>query len=170
MLIGFGHAAGVGKDEAARSLVENHGFTRLAFADPVREVAYQSNAEIRRLVDLHGWERVKRVYPAVRLHLIDLGDAMRRHLWAGVLIEAVFHQMHEGMDYVISDVRYPAEVQSVIDHGLAVKINRPGHEPGHNTADQALAGFVGWSDVIDNDGSLEDLAAKVSALVTVSAL
>lgn len=167
MLIGLGHAARVGKDTAAEILVERHGFTRLAFADALRDVAYESNPDVRRLVDYHGWDTAKVAYPKVRQYLIDLGNACRNHISPDVWVEAVFNQILAGRDYVISDVRYPNELHAIVDHGgVAVKITRPGIEPMENVADQALAGFCGWGQVVENGGTQDDLAEALSALVT----
>lgn len=166
MLIGLGHTARVGKDTAAEMLVEDHGFQRIAFADALRNMAYESNRSVRKLVDEVGWDTAKVVYPSVRQYLIDLGNGARRALGEDVWINAVFAQMHSDDDWVISDCRYPNEVQAILDHGgMVIKITRVGIQPLNNVADQALAGWTGWSAEIHNDGSLDDLRASVTHLL-----
>lgn len=166
VLIGFGHAARVGKDSSARILVEEYGFTSMAFADALRSVAYESNPAVRRLVDLEGWEVAKTVYPTVRQYLVDLGNACRRNIGCDIWVDAVFAKVDSNRDFVITDVRYPNEVQRVLGHGgLAVKVTRPGIEPMDNVADQALAGYCGWSTELINDGTLADLKVKVADLL-----
>lgn len=166
MLIALGHTARVGKDETAKILVADHGFHQLAFADALRAMAYESNRSVRKLVDEVGWDTAKVVYPSVRQYLVDLGNGARRTLGEDVWINAAFAQMHDGEDWVISDARYPNEVAAVLDHGgIVVKITRIGVEPLPNVADQALAGWAGWTAEIHNDGTLDDLRASVAALL-----
>ena len=59
MLIGLGHTARVGKDTCANILVEHHGFTAVAFADALREFVYNTNEQVRAIVDHMGWEHGK---------------------------------------------------------------------------------------------------------------
>lgn len=166
MIIGAGHAAQVGKDTLADILVKDHGFTRLAFADALKQLVYETMPSVSFLVDLYGWENGKTVYPAqVRQPLVDVGNAARRILGEDVWLNAVALQIESGRDYVISDTRYPNEVEWVKQHGIAVKITRPGFAPLSNVADQALADYADWDHTIDNDGSVDDFAAKVDKLL-----
>lgn len=166
MIIGLGHEHGVGKDEAAAVLVRDHGFVRLSFADVLRGIAYDSDHATRRIVDLEGWDVAKRAYPAIRNHLDDLGRALRRHVGANTLVDAVFGRMVPDTHYVIPDTRHPNEVAAVQDHGgIVVKITRPGATPLANGHDDALAGFTGWDAEIQNDGTLDDLRASVTHLL-----
>lgn len=171
MIVGVGHVARAGKDSFAAALVERHGFVRIAFADALREVAYGSNPFIRSTVDQHGWEASKTIYPGVRRYLVDLGNACRQKLGEDVWIQALGRQLEPGVDYVIPDVRYPNELawlQQVIwpypARGIAVKVNRPGVDPLPNVADQALADCTEWDHVVANDGTLDDLADKATAI------
>jgi dephospho-CoA kinase len=172
MIIGVGHVARVGKDEVAKILVEHHGFTRLAFADALKQLVYETQPEVRAMVDRVGWEQGKTVYPDhVRKPLVDVGNAARRILGENVWVNAVAAQVEPGRDYVIPDTRYMNEIRWVQKHcgangfGYVVKVNRPGVEALPNVADQALANWDGWDGVIENDGSLSDLKVKVEKLL-----
>jgi dephospho-CoA kinase len=49
MIIGLSGYSRSGKDEVAKILVEDYGFTRIAFADKIRELLYEMNP----IVDTH---------------------------------------------------------------------------------------------------------------------
>lgn len=169
MIIGVGHAAQVGKDSFGDALVRYHGFTRLAFADVLKSLVYDSDYRVRWLVDRYGWEDAKVKYPRqVRRALVDVGFAARTHLGPDVWLNAVTRQIEANpcRDYVITDVRYPNELRWVLDvSGIAVKINRPGHGALDDVADRALADSSDWSAVVENDGTLDDLTIEAGAIV-----
>ena len=165
-IIGLGHHAGSGKDALAEILVREHGFVRLAFADPLRAVVKDTNPVVRRLVDQFGWEYAKRHYSAPRRALETTGKACRRVLGGDVFIRSVFSKMEQDGRYVISDCRWPLEAEAILSAGgLLVKVTRPGAQPQDTESDHALDGFDGWDAEIVNDGSLDDLSAKAEELL-----
>jgi hypothetical protein len=166
VLIGLGHTARVGKDTVAGILVAQHGFERLALADPLRDLLYDIDPVVRRTVDELGWDEAKVVYPRVRERQIEVGNAARRRLGADVLIRAAFNRIDPAADWAISDVRYPSEAEAVAAAGgRLVRVVRPGVTPGDDVADRALRDFDGWDAVIVNDGTLEDLCDSGAAVV-----
>jgi hypothetical protein len=166
VIVGVGHVARTGKDTFAAALVEGHGFTRLAFADALRNVAYESNPSTRTLFDEVGWEQAKTIYPGVRQYLIDLGTACRRHIALDVWIQAVDRQIEPGRDYVVTDVRYPNELEWLQARGgISVRVDRPGVVALPNAADQALVGCDTWAEVIRNDGTVDDLVRRAGLFV-----
>ena len=167
MLIGAGHAAQVGKDSLADILVKNHGFTRLAFADALKQLVYETNTEVRKLVDVMGWEASKVAHPAaVRQPLVDVGNSARRILGEDVWVRAVMDQIVPGRSYILSDCRFINEIEWIKGlGGSAVRIDRPGFAPLSNVADQALVGYAGWDYIIENDGALSDLKSKVEVML-----
>jgi hypothetical protein len=117
-------------------------------------------------VDNHGWEQAKEVEPEVRQYLIDLGQALRKHLGENILVDAVFDQMKPEGKYVISDLRFEDEVETVLAAaGHTVHITRPGFPPGLDAADQALVNYTDWDHELVNDGTLEDLAENVGSVL-----
>lgn len=92
-LVGLIGKKRVGKDTFAAVLVEEFGFARVAFADPLKEMALTIDPIVHvgygwdddglayglgELVEQHGWEAVKDHYPAARRFLQRLGDGVRQ--------------------------------------------------------------------------------------------
>lgn len=165
MIVGLGHSARVGKDTVARFLVERHGFVRLAFADAVRDLVRRIDPMVSVLVAIDGWEKAKDQTPEVRTRLVKVGMACREVIGPDVWLNALAHKIEPGPDYVISDVRFANELAWIHDHGVAVKITRPGFEPLGDAADTALAEADTWDYTIDNSGDLLALEELVDELV-----
>ena len=168
MIVGFGHQAQVGKDTAAGMLVARHGFTRLAFADILKEVLYDINpivapvgiVRLQDVVDDDGWDVAKGMTETRRL-LQDLGVAARWHLDENVWVTPIVGQMvnNPGHRFVVSDVRFPNEFRALQDNNaLMVKITRTGVESnaGQHLSETALDNAE-WDWVVPNDGTLLEL-------------
>jgi hypothetical protein len=100
----------VGKDTFAAVLVEEFGFARVAFADPLKEMALTIDPIIHvgngwdddglayglgELIEQRGWEAVKDHYPAARRFLQRLGDGVRQfdpEFWVRAGMEAAESQ------------------------------------------------------------------------------
>jgi hypothetical protein len=110
MLIALFGPPGAGKDTVAKRLVEQHGFVRVAFADKVRELAYEVlNAYWKSVITEVGWERAKRNDPEIRKLLERVGDGTRRVLGDDVWIDAIRYQvlntLRNNGNVVITDLR-----------------------------------------------------------------
>jgi hypothetical protein len=140
MLIALFGPPGAGKDTVAKRLVEQHGFVRVAFADKVRELAYEAlEPQSRRCIDDIGWDRAKREFEFYREHLERVGDGARKVLGESVWIDAVYDQVDELLaidkNVVITDLRKQNELELVNglsgdwDYDCTVwHITRPGYE------------------------------------------
>ena len=142
MIIGLSGYAGAGKDTVADILVREHGFTRVAFADKLKEFAYNVNPIIdvdtwqdewepsnfgaypvflRDVVDSIGWDEAKRRFPGVRQALQRTGVAAREtfgeDFWVDQVadhIEATPGSFIRGaVNWVIPDVRFPNEARYI---------------------------------------------------------
>ncbi len=176
-LIGWSGYAGSGKDTAALLLVDL-GWTRLSFADVLREFALAVDplipltpmltCRLSQLVTKMGWENAKRTYPEVRQLLQRLGtDAGRRLLGTDVWVNAAFERVPAGAPVTATDVRFPNEAEAIRARGgIVVRVERPGTYPinGH-PSETALDSFE-FDAVLVNDGTVLDLHAKVAALLT----
>lgn len=138
-LCGFAQS---GKDTAAGFLVER-GWTRLAFADILRESLYNLNpiielkytndagdmwTRVRNIVDSKGWDVAKVNYPEIRQLLQRLGTEVGRELYGeNFWVDRVMNQVTHPGRYVITDVRFPNEEIAVHKAGGRLfRINRGG--------------------------------------------
>ena len=142
-LVGLTGKKRSGKDTFAAVLVEEFGFTRVAFADPLKDAALALNPivdvttivsngyavpdtlRLRDAVDEFGWERAKEI-PEVRRTLQEYGHGIRGidpDFWiraAKTRIAAIDDPV------VVTDVRYLTEADAIRElGGLIVKTIRP---------------------------------------------
>jgi len=139
MLVALFGAPGAGKDTVAKRLVEQHGFVRVAFADKVRELAYEAlELQSRRCVDDIGWDRAKRQFEFYREHLERVGDGARKvfgpEFWIDAIRGEVNNLLGMGKSIVITDLRKESEmwyVHTMEPLGYNAKmwyVTRPGCE------------------------------------------
>jgi uncharacterized protein with PIN domain len=142
MILGLTGYAGVGKDTAAEYLVKEFNFTRVAFADKLRQLAYNINPYIHHevpglshrlvgIVDEMGWDRAKREIIAIREFLQGTGHGARLTFGDPFWIQAAFTpEVLQNTDIVVTDVRYENEVKYIADlGGYIIRIQRDGFGP-----------------------------------------
>lgn len=171
-----GHAR-TGKDSAARILVEEFGFSRYAFADPMREALLrldpyvEANAlgyvRLSQLVRYYGWEKAKS-HDDVRCLLQRFGTEAGRELhgencWVSILFLQLMKDAPERV--VITDCRFSNEAVAVREMGgIVVRICRPGTGPvNFHPSDLGLPPHL-IDHIIQNDGDLTQLANTVRRL------
>ena len=148
-LIGLTGYAGAGKDAAAAGLIEN-GWTRVALADPLKDVA-------RAL----GWDGNKD--DSGRAFLQTLGESVRNNVHRDVWVWAA-KQRIESVDgpVVVTDVRYPNEADMIHElGGVLVRIDRPGVGPINGHESESFVASLPADRVIVNDGTLNDLVERL---------
>lgn len=170
----------VGKDLIASTLIEKHGFERIAFADKLRAVALGADPYVKcpplklptnpwrylrlsAVVEAIGWEAAKG-YLDVRRLLERLGtEGVRDNLGYSTWIDAAFADVKPGGRYVFTDCRFENEADAVIERGGSVwRVERPGYEADSSHVSQAVLIPPEKIDrVIVNDGSRADLRRKV---------
>ena len=157
-IIGLSGYARSGKDAAAKVLVEEFGFTRVAFADKLREVLYALNPIVesyfwypdppngldskpedgtgiflQEVIDSVGWDGYKetRYGPEIRRLLQRLGtEAGRKTLWDSIWIDAALTGYPDDAKIVVTDCRFPNEAQAIYDRGGKMwRIKRNGVGP-----------------------------------------
>jgi hypothetical protein len=175
-LCGFG---GVGKDTVAQLLVENHHFTKRAFADKLREFALfldsylpEAQGKYSDLERCGGYEQAKRTHPCVRQYLVTIGEACRKTFspthWIDMCLARA--TLCHGDAIVISDVRYPNEVEAIHQAGGVIwRIHRPDCEAAHPTEAASIAKCKADFE-LNNDGTIEDLKEKVNYQVSKAKL
>jgi hypothetical protein len=175
--VGLHGYAGAGKDSVAK-ILGDYGYTRVAFADKLREALYVLNPvvltdadgdyiRIQDIVDDIGWEEAKRKYPEIRRMLQVIGTEVGREMIdQNVWVDAAFKGLDKDKKYVFTDLRFENEHQAIDSRlGLLIKIERPGIGAvnGHKS-EKPLPDK--WFDArLVNDGTLEDLHTKVREIL-----
>ncbi|WP_329544686.1 hypothetical protein OG548_08185 [Streptomyces sp. NBC_01356] len=176
-----------GKDTAAAHLVRTRSYTRLAFADPLKEMVIDINpfvpasfgvtVRLRALIADVGWEYAKDHYPEVRRILQSVGQSVRERdedYWTSIVRRKISAAEEWNMPVVVSDVRYPSEafmlkargfrlVRIVRPNPITGKVHPPASEAARHSSETALDGFAA-DETIYNAGTIADLEARVSLL------
>lgn len=175
MIVGLTGYAQSGKDTVGEILVREHGFVRLAFADVLKATLLQLDPiglvvqsgrsfkawRVSELVAANGWEQAKQI-GQVRELLQKLGVSARENIDKDVWVDATFLNCDFDNNIVVTDVRFPNEVERIYaEHGDLWRITRPDVGPVNaHVSESALDEYEGeWT--IKNDGTVEDLSAKV---------
>ncbi len=172
MLVALFGPPGAGKDTVAKRLVEQHGFVRIAFADKVRELAYEMLEPIdREFIDEVGWERAKREYEYYRWILERVGDGARRVFGPDFWIDAVRGEVNNvlgmGKSVVITDLRKKNEmwyVHTMEPLGYDAKmwhVTRPGCEK--RPFDEWRPEWAAFT--IHNFGTVDELNQRVDEVL-----
>jgi len=163
MIIGLSGYAQSGKDTVAELLCLNYGYTRMSFAQPMRDAIYTLNPmveggnRVADLVDEYGWD-VAKANPEVRRLLQVFGTEVgRKQFGENFWVQKAFDKI-EGNKIVFSDVRFPNEAREIQQYGGQVwRINRHNHTPVNtHKSEHAMDNFM-FKHVIYNDGTLDDL-------------
>lgn len=137
--IGLIGKARSGKDTAANHLVRTRAYTRLAFADPLKEMALSIDpyiptgvgvtVRLSALIADVGWEYAKDHYPEVRRILQHTGQTVREYddeFWVATMRRKIDSALAWNIPVVVTDVRYPNEADMLRARGFKlVRIVRP---------------------------------------------
>lgn len=176
-VIGLMGQKGSGKDAFAEFLVLGHGYTRLAFADVMkdalmvidpyiptpREDGLYAFYRLSVLVKRDGWDVVKREYPEVRTLLQRFGTELGREVigedvWVNILEQHMKKLLLQGNEVVITDVRFENEAALVKRAGgMLVRIDRPGLEDSDQHKSEREWRNVPSDWTYGNDGTLEQM-------------
>jgi hypothetical protein len=172
MIIGLTGYAQSGKDSVANILVENYGYKRIAFADPIRKLLYEMNPTVKDggyrvqgVVDGYGWDVAKTAFPEVRNMLQSLGVGARKTFgdmfWVKQALSEL--QLFGEVNYVITDVRYPNEAKAIRDYDNSQiwRIKRSGVIPVNAHASETAMDGEKVDQIFLNNGTLEDLKVLI---------
>ena len=167
MIIGLSGYAQSGKDTVARTLVKEYGFTRIAFADKIRQLLYEMNPRIndrqlQQWVDLQGWDATKEI-SEVRMLLQNLGVGARKIMGELVWVKLAIMRLDSDKNYVVTDVRFTNEADWIkeVYGGHIWRVERPGVKPVNDHVSESELNAWNFDELIYNAGSLEDLAEIV---------
>ncbi|MFD7611002.1 hypothetical protein [Streptomyces sp. NPDC059828] len=132
-----------GKDTIAARLISRYAYTRIAFADPLKElalsvdpiVAYEPSGygplptRLSAVVQRYGWEKAKDRFPEVRRTLQRTGQAVRDQEsghWLSLALDKVAVADAWNLPVVVTDCRYPNEAEALKARGFRlVRVLRP---------------------------------------------
>lgn len=181
-IIGLSGYARVGKDEAAKVLVEEFGFTRVAFADKLRDVLYALNplvhptkenyftnhktpTTLQEVIADWGWDGYKEsIYSdEIRRLLQRLGtEAGRETLWDSIWVDAALTGHPEDAKLVVTDCRFPNEAQAIKERGgQVVRISRDGVGPANAHASETSLDDWNFDYKIENNAKTLDEYADI---------
>jgi hypothetical protein len=172
MIIGLSGYAQSGKDTVADYLVKNHGYTRVAFADGVRDFLYEINprlwinidtlTSIKYLVDSRGWDEAKKIEEVRRL-LQNVGVGARKQFGDLIWVNMVLNKINFTGNYVITDVRFKNEAAFIKkrDYATIWRVDRPGVGPVNDHVSEIEMDDWDFDCRFINDGSIESLEFQV---------
>lgn len=138
-LIGLIGNKRVGKDTFADYIVSNLGYKRLAFADPIKEVAkIIFNLDDKELDNINKESILSDFHISLRQFYQIFGTELMRNdifkylpnfpknIWIHTLLNKITKLKKEGFNkFVISDVRFKEEAYTIFDNnGILIKINK----------------------------------------------
>lgn len=179
MLIAFSGLLGSGKDTAAKILIDEYGFTKIAFADALRELLLAIDPEIsyedmwgltvRRFSQImreEGWDTAKRNYPEIRRLVQATGTEGIRNIfgedaWVNLLAKRYPDIADNNSRYVITDCRFDNEVAFVRDNGgLLIWVEREGVVSNGHAAESTHIKDLA-SIVLHNDATIDEFHEDV---------
>jgi hypothetical protein len=176
-----------GKDSVAAHLIKDYGFARYAFADVLKDAAlhldpivqveaqtaygygyggglyeYAEVVETRltEVVGAMGWDAAKAI-PEVRRTLQEYGMSIRAIDPLFWVRAAMGRLVHDTRPVVVTDVRFPNEVDAIRDKGgIIVRVTRPGANGDNHISERAL-NDTRADYTLNNDGTLTQLAYQI---------
>jgi hypothetical protein len=172
MIIGLSGYARSGKDTVAQYLIDEYGFAKYAFADPIKKAMYILNPKLgdlktyREMVDEYGLEVSKSASQEVRRLLQVFGTEVGRNIFGeNIWVDLCLNSIHSNRA-VISDVRFPNEADKIKERGGVVwRVNRPQVNALNSHASETSLDDYDFDCIIDNSGTLESLYLSVNTAI-----
>lgn len=184
-----------GKDTFAAPLLEEYGFQRVSYADPLRAAALRldplvgrpafrgnlspsHDVRLSQVVEELGWEKAKDLVPEVRRVLQRLGtDAVRTmdpDFWVRAAMREVdVRRLDLGARIIMTDVRFPNEADAIRERGgILLRLWRPeAIVADAHSSETALDDYPDDA-IVSNEGTPEELqgAARFFVETTLAAL
>ena len=167
MIIGIAGYKGSGKDSLGEILTTTFGWRKMSFAQPIKDLAHNTFGIDKAILSGTDGEREFRELPlpdwfnlSSREILQKVGMAFRENLHKDIWVRILENQYKVCKEHVvITDVRFPNEVEMINKHGFVVCVKRPGFNGDAHESEHALDGHS-FSYGFNNDGTKEALQAK----------
>lgn len=186
MIIGLVGYIGSGKGTVGDILVREHGYTKFAFADALKDAVAtiftwprgllegDSNASraFRERVDV--WWSHKFGYEVTpRLILQKFGtEACRNGIADNIWIAALEKRIHGYEDVVISDCRFPNEINFIRSAGGVIVRVKRGEDPSIEQLSKMHISETAWNKydpdfIVHNEGTKDELKNNVKTILTL---
>jgi hypothetical protein len=184
-VVGISGYARAGKDTAAAWFVNNHGYTRMSFADPIREalevinpkvmipgigyMTVKQSLSISEKVGDNGWEFLKESGEGIRGMLQRLGTEVGREMFSeDFWVEQALNRAPDGSKIVFADVRFPNEAEAIRSlGGKIIRVNREGVSAVNAHISETAMDDYSFDVVIENSGSIEEFHELIGCVVSV---
>jgi hypothetical protein len=174
-LLGLSGYARSGKDTAADYLVENYGYTKMSFADPMKQALLtldpnidfgEGRAHLSQAITV-GWDELKKNSSEIRPLLQRMGTEIGRAMWGeDFWVNAAINSIPDGSKVIFADVRFPNEAKAITDLGGQVwRIERDGVGPANSHVSETALDTYKFETVIQNSGSIEDFKNLLNGAV-----
>ncbi len=187
MLFAFSGFKNSGKDTAAKVLIEEYGFIKVAFADALREallildpwISYTeprlnipATARLSTIIASQGWDWAKNKVSEVRRLMQVFGTEVGRTLlgedvWVDILAKKIPDVRNPESRYVITDCRFLNEAQFVHTNlGDVCWITRPDvTSDGHKSESDEIIDVADY--YFANDSTIEELQEDIRFLMFI---
>lgn len=162
--------AGSGKSTAADHLVERFGYTRVKFADPIKDMLRAIGLDDRHIEgDLKEVPSDLLMKRTPRYAMQRLGTEWGRGLigpdfWVNVWKQRVQKYIDLGTTVVVDDCRFPNELRAIKElGGISLMLHRPGLVPIEKHISEQYILETDYE--ITNDRSIEELKAAIEVLI-----
>jgi len=177
MLVGICGKAGSGKDTIGDYLIQEHGFKKIALADPIKRLV----KDVFVLDDHTVYDRVARERPlknfpnwTVRKLLQFIGtELFRQNIDDSIWVKSLWYRIQKDKknNYVVTDVRFPNELDYFKKNAkkgefISIKVIRDGCDGvvglnGHASESYDLKA----KHVVENNGTFKDLYGKIDKIM-----
>lgn len=170
LILGLTGPARSGKDTVADRLAVVHGYERVSFAEPIRQMLHTlgvSHAELHNKTAPIARFGGKSARELLQTLGTEWGRAMvDPDIWVNVMAQDLL-ALPAGMPVVISDVRFDNEAKWIVDQGgLVISVHRPernrpwaGGIPDHPSEDPISLGYIAYT--LANTGTFEQLFDQI---------
>lgn len=174
-VLGLSGWARSGKDSVAEFLEERCGYTKMSFAQPMKDAlvtlnpmidVLDSRVNLKTALGGMDWDYLKSVSTEIRPLLQRLGTEVGRQMFSeDFWVDLALKQIPDGAKVVFADVRFPNEAEAVRKLGGQVwRIERDGFGPANDHISEHALNKYDFDQRIYNDKDLESLWDKVGVL------